>query len=315
MSESTLEVAMPSLESTFFEYLSYEKRYSAHTTTSYRNDISQFIKFLKAIYPQIVWSDVQHTHIRSWMVDLMEAKISSKSINRKVSSLRSLFKYLMRMRIVSKNPTLKVIAPKIPKTLPKYIQEYKISADQNPTRHNKTQEVDNDEVKLESLRDKLIIELFYNTGMRKSELISITDSSFDFSNQLLKILGKGNKERYVPISEEVIKLVRTYIEERDVFFADANAENAFFLTFKGKNIYPKLVYNIVKRELSEITSQKDRSPHVLRHSFATHLLNNGADLNAVKELLGHASLAATQVYTHNTIAKLQEVYKKAHPSA
>lgn len=288
----------------FTEYLEYEKRFSKHTIISYRTDLNQFCVYLKAIYDSLKWKDVTHIHIRSWMVTLIEKKQTAKSINRKVSTLRSFYNFLRKQDIVSENPTLKIVTPKIPKRLPNYVLENQIEKvfDVIP--------IDD----FEDKRNRLIIEVLYQTGMRKNELMNLKDNDIDFGNAMLKVLGKGNKERYIPLTDKLkIKLIKWIDYRKDTL--KASEEDFLFQTLKGKQLYPKAIYNIVKSYLSTVTTAEKKSPHILRHSFATHLLNRGADLNAVKELLGHSSLAATQVYTHNSIEKLKEVYKNAHPKS
>lgn len=293
------------LQQKFLEYLEFEKRYSNNTIKSYKTDLNQFNIFLKAIYDELEWGSVTHIHIRSWMVDLVGKKQTPKSINRKVSTLRSFFNFLRKQKIVTSNPTVKIITPKIPKRLPSFILENQMEKlfDTVPV---------ND---FSDIRNKLIIELMYSTGMRRSELITLTDTDIDISNRMVKVLGKGNKERYIPIADKMIQKIKSWIVIRDEHFIEKTTDDFLFLTLKGKKLYPKALYNIVKTYLSTVTTAEKKSPHVLRHSFATHLMNQGADLNAVKELLGHTSLAATQVYTHNSIEKLKEVYKKAHPKS
>ena len=267
--------------------------------------MKQFNLYIKAIYSQIEWESVTHIHIRSWMVDLVENKLTAKSINRKVSTLRSFFNFLHRQTIVDSNPTAKVITPKIPKRLPSFILESQIEKlfDTIPLNN------------FEDTRNRLIIELIYSTGMRRSELIKLKDLDVDSSNKMIKVLGKGSKERYIPLASKMIDKLKAWTTLRNAYFADKPCDDALFLTSKGKVFYPKALYNIVTSYLSTVTTAEKKSPHILRHSFATHLMNKGADLNAVKELLGHSSLAATQVYTHNSIEKLKEVYKKAHPKS
>lgn len=289
----------------YINYLRHEKRYSQHTLSSYKNDLDQFQFFVRKTYPDASLSEITHNHIRSWMVELINNNITSKSINRKISSLRSYYNYLLKQEIVAKNPTIKIITPKIPKRLPEFIQEKNIA-----------QLFDNlIEGDFEEFRDRLIIELFYITGMRKIELINLSDDDIDISNNVVKVLGKGNKERLCPLLESILSKINRYKELRDSFFEGDLHSKHLFVTSKGAKMYPKFVYNLVKSYLSTITTSNKRSPHILRHSFATHLMNGGADLNAVKELLGHANLAATQIYTHNSIEKLKEVYKNAHPKS
>jgi len=289
----------------FIDYLKFEKRYSPHTIASYNNDISQFSFFIAKTYTGITIDKIGHNHIRSWMVELVNNSISSKSINRKISSLRSFYNYLMKQAIVSKNPTLKIVTPKIAKRLPEFIQERNIAKIFDNI-------IDGD---FEDFRNRLIIELFYSTGIRRIELINIKDGDIDSSLCTIKVLGKGNKERIIPLSKNLLLRIERYIKLRAEFFEDSHYDEIFFVTSKGSKMYPKLVYNIVRKYLSDVTTSSKRSPHILRHTFATHMMNGGADLNAVKELLGHANLAATQIYTHNSIEKLKEVYKKAHPKS
>ncbi len=289
----------------FLDYLQYEKRYSSHTITSYKNDISQFAFFIAKTYSDAPMKDIGHNHIRSWMVELVGNNISAKSINRKISSLRSFYNYLLKQGVVSKNPTLKIVTPKIPKRLPEFVQEKNIEQVFDNI-------IDGD---FEDFRNRLIIEFFYSTGIRRVELINIKDNDIDTSACSIKVLGKGNKERIIPLSQSLLRRIEKYQELRSAFFEDRQFSDNLFVTAKGAQMYPKFVYNIVKKYLSAVTTSSKRSPHILRHTFATHMMNGGADLNAVKELLGHANLAATQIYTHNSIEKLKEVYKKAHPKS
>lgn len=289
----------------FLEYLQFEKRYSKNTVIAYMNDIKQFVRYMKGIYGQCEWQGIGHIHIRSWMVDLVKNDITPRSINRKISTLRSFFNFLMRKKVLSKNPTLKIIPPKVGKRLPEYVHEKQIQ--------NLFDTIELDD--FEDRMNRMIIELIYSTGMRRSELINLTDQNIDYSNNMIKVLGKGNKERYIPISVQLTHKIKTWIGFRDDYFDKKQDAEYLFVTKKGRKLYPKAVYNMVKAYLSTVTTAEKKSPHILRHSFATHLMNEGADLNAVKELLGHSSLAATQVYTHNSIEKLKEIYKKAHPKS
>ncbi len=294
---------MKTLIHKFSEYLRYEKRYSDHTVLSYSTDLDAFRNFLLIQYQFEAIQSIKHTHIRSWIVAMMQRKVSAKSINRKISTLKSFFKYLKKTKEISTNPTLKIVAPKVGKRLPEYVQEDRIS---------KLLDYNHQEIEdYAPLRNLLIVEMLYLTGMRRSELIHLKWSDVDMVNFEIKVLGKGNKERIIPINpiffEKLAKLKSLEkFEEKDSFL---------FLTDKGKKMYDKLVYNLVKTSLATVSSAKKKSPHILRHSFATHLTNNGAELNAVKDLLGHANLAATQIYTHNSIERLKEVYRKAHPKA
>jgi len=288
----------------FLDFLKTEKRYSEHTILAYRNDLSQFEVFMNAFYGGVESVEVKHVHIRSWMVELVNNSVSVRSINRKLSSLRSYFNYLRKLGFMQTDPTLKIIPPKNSKKLPAIIQEQNML---------KLLDVEESGSSFHFLRDSLILELLYSTGMRRSELINLKYTDIDIHNSQIKVLGKGNKERLIPISTKLIAKVDLYKELRDGEFK--TPDEYLLLSNKGKKLYPKLVYNIVTNQIKLISTAKKRSPHILRHSFATHLMNNGADLNAVKELLGHSSLAATQVYTHNSIEKLRSIYKDSHPRA
>lgn len=288
----------------FIEYLKNEKRYSKHTIIAYNKDIDQFINYCSGQYEIQTFGEISHICIRSWIVSLSNEDISTKSINRKISSIRSLFKFLKRKGMINRNPTSKIVAPKVAKRLPNFIRKEELDKLLNLT-------VKEDDYPIN--RDLLIVELFYSSGMRRSELIDLKISDVRFSDRLIKVLGKGNKERLIPITPEIKNKIKAYITLRDNSF---EMETEYlFLTNAGKKMYPKYVYNIVTRLLGQITSSTKRSPHILRHSFATHLTNNGADINAIKNLLGHANLAATQIYTHNSIEKLKSVYEQSHPKA
>ena len=288
----------------FIDYLSFEKRYSFHTIISYQTDIDQFHKFLKDTFGLEDFMQVSHSHVRTWLVSLNEMGISAKSINRKLSALRSMYKYFKKLELIDHSPLQKVVSPKNPKRLPTYLPKETIS--------DIYQLVDTDE-DYNSQRNLLIFSFLYQTGIRRAELISIKINDIDFDQKQVKVFGKGGKERMIPMTQDLIDRVIKYLILRNDLFPDSVSN--LFLTDKGKVIYPKLVYSSVKALLSKVTTIKKKSPHVLRHSFATHLTDNGADLNAIKSLLGHANLSATQIYTHNSIKRLQDIYKKAHPSA
>ncbi|HEY4800562.1 MAG TPA: site-specific tyrosine recombinase/integron integrase, partial [Bacteroidia bacterium] len=285
-------------------FLRYEKRMSPHTVLSYSTDLEQFYLYLKNVYQLNDIREINHSVIRSWIVSLMENKISSRSVNRKISTLKSYYKFLLREKVVEINPMHKIQSPKNPKRLPVFVEESSMVHLAEDVKF---------EADFEGKRDLLIIEMLYSTGMRRAELIHLKESDINFHNNTLKVLGKRNKERIIPITEELKSLIQDYVAERNKAVAAKN--NLLFVTKKGNQINPSCVYQSVKKSLDKITTLKKKSPHVLRHTFATHLLNNGANLNAIKELLGHANLAATQVYTHNTIEKLKSVYSKAHPKA
>jgi integrase/recombinase XerC len=287
----------------FFRHLQFEKRYSANTTTAYRNDLNQFFSFLEKTYGNCSIKEVNHFMIRSWIVSLMDAEMDSRSVNRKISSLKTLYRFLLREKITDHNPMLKIVSPKVKKRLPEFVDAKNMEALFNG-------EMFNDD--FEGLRDRLILEILYSTGMRVSELTNLNAEDVDMYNQSVSVTGKRNKQRVIPLTIKLVKAIKEYLKKRKEI---KTTENNLLITLKGKKMTRILIYKIVNNCLSGVTNIKKRSPHVLRHTFATHMLNNGADINAVKELLGHASLAATQVYTHNTIEKLKSVYKQAHPKA
>jgi integrase/recombinase XerC len=289
----------------FLDYLRFQKRYSPHTIISYENDLTAFATFLTKEYESPAVDSIKTTYIRTWLADLKENGISSKSINRKISSLRSFFKYLLKNEVVKVSPVTAIISPKMPKRLPQFVEEKDVKNLFGETVFSEG---------FKGLTEKLILEILYNTGTRKAELINLKEYQIDFSNSNIKVIGKGNKERIIPINNQLISQIKLYIAEKRRLIG-REEENFLLVSEKGKPLDPKYVYNIAKKYLSQVTTIDKKSPHIFRHSFATHLMNNGADINAVKELLGHSSLAATQIYTHNTIEKLKDVYKKAHPKA
>ena len=289
----------------FLEYLQFEKRYSQHTLISYKTDLYQFVDYLQVEYDGILLVNVTSSFVRSWLASMRNDKLTAKTINRKISTLKSFYKFLMKSGELKQSPLATIVSPKIQKRLPSFVSEPDMETLQ---RHI---EYSND---WKGLISKIIIELLYATGMRLSELITLKTSNVDFYNNQVKVLGKGNKERIIPVSKEVMFLLKTYIAEKEKLNFN-NEQSHLLVTENGKSLYAKYVYLVVKKNLSYVTTLKKKSPHILRHTFATHLTNNGADLNAVKELLGHASLAATQVYTHNTIDKLKDIHKQAHPKA
>lgn len=298
-----MQTGHPIIQS-FLDYLKFEKRYSQHTVISYQNDLTSFFDFVISEYGETPLQQLSHVFIRSWLASLKDEGMTAKSINRKISTLKSFFKYQVKTGVIKQTPMIKIISPKNEKRLPNFVADKDIE-----TLFRHVEFPDNWQGKT----DRLILMLFYNTGMRLSEVIHLKDSQVNASNLTLKILGKGNKERIVPISPELLNEIKIYQKER-ALLAGQQAD-VLLLTEKGKSLAARAVYSSVNKYLSAVTTIEKRSPHVLRHSFATHLMNNGADLNAVKELLGHSSLAATQVYTHNTIEKLKNIYKKAHPKA
>jgi len=297
-------VTHQSLQS-FLEYLKYEKRYSVHTLTSYQTDLTDFISFINVQFGDTLVENIHHNFVRSWLAHLKEKGLTSKSLNRKISSLKSFFKYQLKTGVIETSPMAKVISPKVGSRLPVFVKEEETEKLVHAL-YKSTED-------WRSLNAKMLITIFYSTGMRLSELISLKDKQVDFSKAQIKVLGKGNKERIIPVSKELINMIQEYQQLKKKNFALEG--EVLLVTEKGKKMYPKYAYLLVKKMLGEAGTLDKKSPHVLRHTFATHLMNNGADLNAVKELLGHSSLASTQIYTHNTIEKLKNVHKKAHPKA
>lgn len=300
----------------FIDYLKFEKRYSQHTLLAYKKDLSQFTDYLQTTYETLEWNTVSSLMLRSWMAALKnEANDSNKTIHRKISAVKSFYKYLLRQKVAAQSPAEAIILPKIQKRLPEFLKEKEVM--QLMTHDIKAAERSTEEEELSPEKqwrrrtEMLAIEVFYATGIRLSELVNLKESQIDASYCQLKVLGKGRKERIIPLSEKLLSQIKDYISKKPT-----HVEDILFVSEKGKKLYPKFFYTAVNRHMkcSDIKVNK-KSPHVLRHTFATHLMNKGADINAVKELLGHSSLAATQVYTHNTIEKLKEVYKNAHPKA
>ncbi len=289
----------------FLEYIQFEKHYSQHTVSSYRNDLGQYYAFLSAHTGSENPLEVASSDIRAWVVSLMESGYSAASVHRKISGLRSFYRYLRREKLIYTDPVEKVILPRRRKRLPVFVEE--VSLEKLLDTYN----FGND---FPGIRNKTIIEMFYLTGMRRAELVSLKDSDIDLKDRSVKVKGKRNKERIIPLAESFIKNIEKYLLLRnDVGFE--NKGGWFFITDRGNKLYDKFVYNIVIRYLALVTTVEKKSPHVLRHTFATHMLNHGADLNSIKEILGHANLSATQIYTHTTFEKLKSVYNLAHPRA
>ena len=285
----------------YSHFLRFEKRYSAHTITAYLTDLKQFSTYLAQDYDQISLEEISHLHLRGWLAELKESGQKERSINRKISSISGYYQYLLRKSIVRKNPTSLLHALRIPKRLPTFLK-------QSETEHLL------DDISFgtgfKGATDRLILELLYTSGMRRSELIHLRESDIEWSLRQLRVLGKGNKERLIPLSEVMLDNIRNYLEAK----AEKNIKSVHLLSLdNGKILYEKYVYNKVKQYLSQITTLKKKSPHVMRHTFATHLLNNGASIQSIKELLGHSSIAATQVYTHINIDELKKVHKLNHP--
>ncbi len=296
-------VTISTLVDGFYSYLKFEKRYAAHTLLAYSNDLADWQTYLQEQLGVVAIEEIKPVMIRSWLASLKERGVTSRSLARKISTLKSFYKHLLKSGQVVISPMAQVTTPKIGSRLPSFIKEEE--ALQLGQLLRTTAE------DWKGLNTRMLVSLFYTTGMRLSELIQLRESQIDLPRSQLKVLGKGNKERMLPLTQEVVVLIRQYIEQKKAAFA--TEETWLLLTEKGKKLYPRYAWALVNKVLAEATTVQQKSPHVLRHSFATHLLNNGADLNAVKELLGHSSLAATQVYTHNTIDKLRAVHRKAHP--
>ncbi len=296
---------MNSIIQPFIDYLKFEKRYSVHTIRSYQDDLFSFFDFIQLQFGETPLPEVSPSLIRSWLASLKDEGLSSRSVNRKISSLKSFYKYQLRNGVVEQSPMNAITSPKASKRLPVYVEQRDIATLFEEIAFPADWEGDT---------DRLLLAIFYHTGMRLSELVNLRERQVDVSNRTLKVLGKGNKERVIPVSPVLVEYIQAYSRQKRVLL-EAPDTVYLLVNSKGKKLYAQYVYRAVRKYLGQVTTVDKKSPHVLRHTFATHLMNSGADLNSVKELLGHASLAATQVYTHNTIEKLKEVYKKAHPKA
>lgn len=289
----------------FIQYLQYEKRYSEHTVISYKFDLEQFMQFIAVRYELDSPSEITGVMIRSWVIELINENAKPVTVKRKLSALKTYFKFLLRERVIVQNPMLQVSSPKQGKRLPIFVPV--------PEMINllEKRQWGND---FSSLRDRLILEILYGTGIRRAELVGLKLQDIDLNQQQIRILGKGSKTRLLPIGAGLCQLIADYLSLRQSSF-DSIVHLYLLITDKGAPIYPRLVYQIVRKYLSEVTTIEKRSPHVLRHTFATHLSDSGAELSAIKELLGHANLTATQIYTHNSIERLRQVYQQAHPKA
>lgn len=282
----------------FLNYLELEKRYSDHTITSYKRDLSDFLNYLNTVYGLAI-EKIDLIHARSYMVDLIENNLARSTVARKISAIKSFFKFLLKKGVVTNSPVHLLEIPKLTKRLPVFVKEDDIS---------KLFSNDNFNNSIEGLRDQLIMTLFYQTGIRLSELINIKER--DVGDNEIRVTGKRNKQRLIPLTPNLLKLITFYREEKNRLFG---SHSYLILTDKGNKLYEKFVYRKVNNYLSLVSSKQKKSPHILRHTFATHMLNNGADLNAIKELLGHENLAATQIYTHNTFQKLKSIHQQSHP--
>ncbi|REE82824.1 integrase/recombinase XerC [Lutibacter oceani] len=285
----------------FLSYLLIEKKYSKHTIIAYKKDLTDFKSFCLSEYESEDLIQINYSQIRSWIVELVNLKVSNRTINRKISSLKSFYKFLQKTKQIEVSPLVKHQVLKVSKKVQVPFSEKEIKD---------VLSLKDEVADFEAVRNKLIVELFYSTGIRRSELIQIKIENIDFNNETVKVLGKRNKERYIPLIKTVQNSLKNYLKFREEI---QTKETNLFLTKKGKKIYDTLVYRVINNYFSSVSSKVKKSPHVIRHSFATHLLNEGADLNSVKELLGHSSLASTQVYTHSSLGKLKEVYNQAHP--
>lgn len=293
-----------SYQESFLKYLRFEKRCSEHTVVAYKKDLDQFEDYVFKMVGGFNVMTIDTKQVRNWIVSLMEQGLAAKTVTRKVTSLKSFYKFLMRQELIETSPVSNVITPKIPKKLPFFVDEHSLDVllDNGYFQND-----------FEGIRDKLIVSFFYGAGIRLAELMKLKDQDVLQNETLIRVLGKSNKERIIPYPKSMNKLIEEYLAIRDEELG--KVRGSFFLTKKGESVYEKLIYRVVKKNLSLVTTLEKKSPHVLRHSYATHLLNRGADLNAVKELLGHSNLAATQVYTHTSTEKLQSIYKQAHPRA
>ena len=289
----------------FLNYLKYQKRYSRHTIISYETDLQAFSLFLENQYQETAIKEIKPAFIRTWLASLKELGNTSKTINRKISALKTFFKYQIRNGFLENSPMQVISSPKNAKRLPQFVDKKDID-----TLFNYVEFSDD----WQGATERLILQIFYNAGIRQAELIGLMQSQVDIHNSTIKVLGKGNKERIIPISTQLRTAIVKYIELKKLQFPQ-NEISSLLLNKKGKKLTPRYVYDVVKKYLSMVTTIEKKSPHILRHSFATHLTNNGADINAIKELMGHSSLAATQIYTHNSIEKLKEAFNKAHPKA
>jgi len=290
------------MEQEFLDHLKYERRYAEHTLISYKNDLRQLREYLDSFDEEVGLHEIQTYHIRNWIVDMMDRDYAVRSIQRKLSTLKSFFRYVRKKGLRKDNPVSVIITPKASKRLPQFVD------------HKGMKELFGDKDlfsdDLMGLRDELLLILFYSTGMRLSELIELKEVDFDEENRVIRVLGKRNKERLIPTTKELERLIKHYLEEKHKIHG--RSEHLLALE-DGKKLYPKFVYRKVNEYLGRVTTLSKKSPHVLRHTFATHMLENGAELQSIKEILGHASLAATQVYTHNSIDRLKKIHTQAHP--
>lgn len=299
----------------FIQHIRFEKRYSPHTVSAYQSDLEQFMLFLNPPNQPVqvtTPADITHHDIRNWMVQLMDNKLLARSVNRKIATLRKYFKFLLQEGVITANPTSRINAPKVPKNLPTVVDSDKLTGMLDGKMDSAIDKIFADD--FAGMRDKLVIEMLFGTGMRLAEITGIKETDINLYEGTIKVLGKRNKQRIIPLNHELVLLLKRYTEAKKSENFNNNSLT-LIVTNKGADAYPKLIYLIVQKYLSHISTQDKKSPHVLRHTFATSLLNKGADLNAIKELLGHANLSATQIYTHNSVERLKSIYKQAHPKA
>ena len=294
----------------FLDYLKFERRYSGHTIRGYQDDLHHFFDFLASQYGmgevrEVKVGTIGPSMIRSWLASLKDAGLHSRSVNRKISALKSFFKYEIRIGELEQSPMVAISSPKAGKRLPVFVEQQDMKSLLAEIPFPET---------WEGWTDRLILAIFYHTGMRLSELVNLRERQVDSGQRMIKVLGKGNKERLIPVSPVLVEAISDYCRKKRKELENVDTEY-LLVSVKGKKLYPQYLYRAVRKWLSQVTTIDQKSPHVLRHSFATHLMNEGAELNSVKELLGHANLAATQIYTHNTIEKLKDIHKKAHPKA
>lgn len=300
-----MQQSLDQIAKTFLSYLQFQKRYSPHTLISYKTDLEAFFKYLQDEYSVSMLADIKTSFVRSWLAALMQEGLSAKTVNRKISSLKSFFKYQLKQQAIPVSPMTGIISPKVSKRLPQYVEKKDIN-----TLLQYVEFPDD----WTGRTERLVLLLLYNTGIRQAELVGLKEKDISGSNSTIKVLGKGSKERIIPVNSQLLTLMQVYMARKETELAEYDRIH-LLVTPSGKKLYPRYVYTIVHKYLSLVTTIDKKSPHVLRHTFATHLMNSGADLNAVKELLGHSSLASTQIYTHNSIEKLKDIHKKAHPKA
>lgn len=289
-------------QESFISYLKYEKRYSQLTAVAYKKDLDQFEEFFVKTIGDFNVEEINDKIARLWVIDLMDGGLTARTVNKKISALKSFYKYLLRLEVVKENNLVNVIVPKVRKKLPQFVEEKNLNHLLDDGFFGRD---------FEALRDKLIVSLFYGSGIRLAELMRLRDADVNQPESLLKVLGKRNKERIIPYPRSLNELINQYKSERNQLFEGCTSN--LFVTSTGKPVYEKLIYRVVNKYLALVTTIDQKSPHVLRHTFATHMLNRGADLNAVKEMLGHSNLSATQIYTHTSLEKIRKVYRQAHP--